>query len=158
MSEAQRTNKPSGKCHYCLLFSKTCQEAKKNIPARGPAKEVPLFINAEEEFFYEVQENNICQFMINMDIIVYLYIFLLVDLMVYLLITASCGEVSLFRPGGRRFMSLRTMVVRWCTYETLPDSVFDPYGENASNYGQAKGLSHNLNTSTHFLLILIQKT
>lgn len=55
MSEAQRTNKPSGKCHYCLMISKTCQEAKKSIPARGPAKEMPMFVNAEEEFFYEVQ-------------------------------------------------------------------------------------------------------
>ncbi|MCJ8738759.1 hypothetical protein PDJAM_G00039450 [Pangasius djambal] len=53
MSEAQRTNKPSGKCHYCLMISKTCQEAKKSIPARGPAKEAPIFVNAEEEFFYE---------------------------------------------------------------------------------------------------------
>ncbi|GAA6100563.1 protein BCCIP homolog [Tachysurus ichikawai] len=53
MSEAQRTNKPSGKCHYCLLISKTCQEAKKSIPARGPAKDMPMFVNAEEEFFYE---------------------------------------------------------------------------------------------------------
>ncbi|KAF5909070.1 BRCA2 and CDKN1A-interacting protein, partial [Clarias magur] len=53
MSEAQRTNKPSGKCHYWLMISKTCQEAKKSIPARGPAKEVSMFVNAEEEFFHE---------------------------------------------------------------------------------------------------------
>ncbi|XP_037547422.1 protein BCCIP homolog [Nematolebias whitei] len=54
MSEAQRTNKPSGKCHYCLMISKTCKEATKNIPARGGApKEEYLFVNAEEEFFYE---------------------------------------------------------------------------------------------------------
>ncbi|XP_076856106.1 protein BCCIP homolog [Brachyhypopomus gauderio] len=51
MSEAQRTNKPSGKCHYGLLISKTCQEAKKSIP--GPPKEELMFVNAEEEFFYE---------------------------------------------------------------------------------------------------------
>ncbi|KAK1794225.1 hypothetical protein P4O66_011121 [Electrophorus voltai] len=51
MAEAQKTNKPSGKCHYCLLISKTCQETKK--PARGPPKGELLFVNAEEEFFYE---------------------------------------------------------------------------------------------------------
>ncbi|XP_075889555.1 protein BCCIP homolog [Nelusetta ayraudi] len=54
MAEAQRTNKPSGRCHYCLMISKTCKEASKSIPARGGApKEEYLFINAEEEFFYE---------------------------------------------------------------------------------------------------------
>lgn len=56
MAEAQRTNKPSGKCHYCLMISKTCKEASKTIPGRGgPPKEEYLFINAEEEFFYEVR-------------------------------------------------------------------------------------------------------
>lgn len=55
MAEAQRTNKPSGKCHYCLMISKTCKEANKNITARGGApKEEYMFVNAEEEFFYEV--------------------------------------------------------------------------------------------------------
>lgn len=59
MAEAQRTNKPSGRCHYCLMISKTCKEASKSIPARGGApKEEYLFINAEEEFFYEVRSNN----------------------------------------------------------------------------------------------------
>ncbi|CAL8304379.1 unnamed protein product [Lota lota] len=55
MAEAQRTNKPSGKCHYCLMISKTCKEVTKSIPARGGAapKEELLFVNAEEEFFYE---------------------------------------------------------------------------------------------------------
>ncbi|XP_068439669.1 protein BCCIP homolog [Clinocottus analis] len=53
LEEAQRTNKPSGKCHYCLMISKTCKEASKNIPARGAPKEEYLFVNAEEEFFYE---------------------------------------------------------------------------------------------------------
>ncbi|CAL8282485.1 unnamed protein product [Merluccius merluccius] len=55
MAEAQRTNKPSGKCHYCLMISKTCKEVPKTIPARGGAvpKEELLFVNAEEEFFYE---------------------------------------------------------------------------------------------------------
>ncbi|XP_062234450.1 protein BCCIP homolog [Platichthys flesus] len=54
IAEAQRTNKPSGKCHYCLMISKTCKEATKSIPARGGApKEEYLFVNAEEEFFYE---------------------------------------------------------------------------------------------------------
>lgn len=54
MAEAQKTNKPSGKCHYLLLISKTCQEAKKSLPARGPPKEELMFVNAEEEFFFEV--------------------------------------------------------------------------------------------------------
>ncbi|XP_054593306.1 protein BCCIP homolog [Nothobranchius furzeri] len=54
MAEAQRTNKPSEKCHYCLMVSKTCKEAAKNVPARGGApKEEYMFVNAEEEFFYE---------------------------------------------------------------------------------------------------------
>ncbi|XP_029933448.1 protein BCCIP homolog [Myripristis murdjan] len=54
MAEAQRTNKPSGRCHYCLMISKTCKEATKSIPARGGApKEELMFVNAEEEFFYE---------------------------------------------------------------------------------------------------------
>ncbi|CAK6956784.1 protein BCCIP homolog [Scomber scombrus] len=54
ITEAQRTNKPSGKCHYCLMISKTCKEATKTIPARGgPPKEEYIFVNAEEEFFYE---------------------------------------------------------------------------------------------------------
>ncbi|KAG7506750.1 hypothetical protein JOB18_014754 [Solea senegalensis] len=54
IAEAQRTNKPSGRCHYCLMISKTCKEATKSIPARGGApKEEYIFVNAEEEFFYE---------------------------------------------------------------------------------------------------------
>ncbi|KAI1886980.1 hypothetical protein AGOR_G00201340 [Albula goreensis] len=54
MAEAQRTNKPSGKCHYCLLICKTCKEAKRSDSGRGgPQKEELMFANAEEEFFYE---------------------------------------------------------------------------------------------------------
>ncbi|KAM6897879.1 protein BCCIP homolog [Xenentodon cancila] len=54
IAEAQRTNKPSGRCHYFLMICKTCKEASKNIPARGGAvKEEYMFVNAEEEFFYE---------------------------------------------------------------------------------------------------------
>ncbi|XP_068161096.1 protein BCCIP homolog isoform X2 [Antennarius striatus] len=54
MVEAQKTNKPSGKCHYCLMISKTCKEAGKKILARGGAlEEEYMFVNAEEEFFYE---------------------------------------------------------------------------------------------------------
>lgn len=54
MAEAQRTNKPSGMCHYCLMISKTCKEATKSIPGRGGApKDEYLFVNAEEEFFCE---------------------------------------------------------------------------------------------------------
>lgn len=55
IAEAQRTNKPSGRCCYCLMISKTCKEASKNIQSRGGApKEEYMFVNAEEEFFYEV--------------------------------------------------------------------------------------------------------
>merc|ERR1712168_120944 len=54
LAEAQRTNKPSGRCHYCLMISKTCKEATKSIPARGGVpKDELMFVNAEEEFFYE---------------------------------------------------------------------------------------------------------
>lgn len=54
LAEAQRTNMPSGKCHYCLMISKTCKEVSKSVPARGAApKEEYLFVNAEEEFFFE---------------------------------------------------------------------------------------------------------
>ncbi|XP_054625086.1 protein BCCIP homolog isoform X1 [Dunckerocampus dactyliophorus] len=54
LSEAERTNKLSGRYHYCLMISKTCKEASKSIPARGGTpQEEYMFINAEEEFFYE---------------------------------------------------------------------------------------------------------
>uniref|UniRef100_A0AAY4DPK2 Protein BCCIP homolog n=2 Tax=Denticeps clupeoides TaxID=299321 RepID=A0AAY4DPK2_9TELE len=54
VTEAQRTNKPSGKCHFCLMISKTCKEVKKNISGRGGSpKEEMMFFNAEDEFFYE---------------------------------------------------------------------------------------------------------
>ncbi|KAJ8264465.1 hypothetical protein GJAV_G00149480 [Gymnothorax javanicus] len=56
MAEAQRTNKPSGKCHYCLMICKTCTEAKKSNPGRGAPQEELMFANAEEEFFYEQAE------------------------------------------------------------------------------------------------------
>uniref|UniRef100_A0A8C6UGK5 Protein BCCIP homolog n=1 Tax=Neogobius melanostomus TaxID=47308 RepID=A0A8C6UGK5_9GOBI len=59
MSEAQRTNKPSGRCHYCLMISKTCKEVSKNISRSGPQavpKDEFVFVNAEEEFFYEQAE------------------------------------------------------------------------------------------------------
>lgn len=60
IAEAQRTNKPSGRCHYCLMISKTCKEASKSIPARGGApKDEYMFVNAEEEFFYEVNASKI---------------------------------------------------------------------------------------------------
>uniref|UniRef100_A0A6Q2WZ24 Protein BCCIP homolog n=2 Tax=Esox lucius TaxID=8010 RepID=A0A6Q2WZ24_ESOLU len=54
MAEAQRTNKPSGRCHYCLMISKTYKEPSNTVPARGAApKDQLMFVNAEEEFFYE---------------------------------------------------------------------------------------------------------
>ncbi|KAJ0015726.1 hypothetical protein NQD34_014016 [Periophthalmus magnuspinnatus] len=56
IAEAERTNKPSGRCHYCLMISKTCKETSKNISRSGPRappKDEIMFVNAEEEFFYE---------------------------------------------------------------------------------------------------------
>uniref|UniRef100_A0A8B9ZP69 Protein BCCIP homolog n=1 Tax=Anas zonorhyncha TaxID=75864 RepID=A0A8B9ZP69_9AVES len=58
LMEAQRTNKPCGKCHYYLLISKTFTEAtksnsKKREGKKNQQKEELMFANAEEEFFYE---------------------------------------------------------------------------------------------------------
>ncbi|PKK28042.1 BRCA2 and CDKN1A interacting protein [Columba livia] len=57
LTEAQKTNKPCGKCHYYLLISKTFTEAAKNNSkrkeGRSQQKEELMFANAEEEFFYE---------------------------------------------------------------------------------------------------------
>ena len=42
------------------MISKTCKEASKSISARGGApKEEYMFVNAEEEFFYEVKEKDV---------------------------------------------------------------------------------------------------
>ncbi|NXG82315.1 BCCIP protein, partial [Stercorarius parasiticus] len=57
LTEAQRTNKPCGKCYYYLLISKTFTEATKSSSkrrqGRNQQKEELMFANAEEEFFYE---------------------------------------------------------------------------------------------------------
>ncbi|XP_018616775.2 protein BCCIP homolog isoform X2 [Scleropages formosus] len=54
IAEAQRTNKPSGKCHYFLMISKTCMAAKKSSSKKaGKQEEELMFSNAEEEFFCE---------------------------------------------------------------------------------------------------------
>uniref|UniRef100_A0A8C4UVS8 Protein BCCIP homolog n=1 Tax=Falco tinnunculus TaxID=100819 RepID=A0A8C4UVS8_FALTI len=57
LTEAERTNKPCGKCHYYLLVSKTFTEATKSNSkrkeGRNQQKEELMFANAEEEFFYE---------------------------------------------------------------------------------------------------------
>ncbi|XP_058666687.1 BRCA2 and CDKN1A-interacting protein [Ammospiza caudacuta] len=57
LTEAQRTNKPCGKCHYYLLISKTFTEATKSNSKRKEGKNQPkeelMFANAEEEFFHE---------------------------------------------------------------------------------------------------------
>ncbi|XP_025921390.1 BRCA2 and CDKN1A-interacting protein isoform X1 [Apteryx rowi] len=57
LTDAQRTNKPCGKCHYYLLISKTFTEATKSNSkrreGRSQQKEELMFANAEEEFFYE---------------------------------------------------------------------------------------------------------
>lgn len=57
LAEAQRTNKPCGKCHFFLLISKTYVDAGKDgsiRKPRGQGTEELRFANAEEEFFYEV--------------------------------------------------------------------------------------------------------
>ncbi|MEE6486369.1 hypothetical protein FKM82_014586 [Ascaphus truei] len=53
--EAQKTNKPCGKCYYYLLLSKTLVEVgKKAKGALESQANIDLtFANAEEEFFYE---------------------------------------------------------------------------------------------------------
>ncbi|KAM3913649.1 BRCA2 and CDKN1A-interacting protein isoform 2-T2 [Leptodactylus fuscus] len=54
LADAQRTNKPCGKCYYYLLLSKTFTEAAKKSGGPGSqAKEELMFANAEEEFLYE---------------------------------------------------------------------------------------------------------
>ncbi|XP_062435571.1 BRCA2 and CDKN1A-interacting protein isoform X1 [Rhea pennata] len=57
LTNAQRKNKPCGKCHYYLLISKTFTEATKSNSKRregkNQQKEELMFANAEEEFFYE---------------------------------------------------------------------------------------------------------
>ncbi|XP_009703114.1 PREDICTED: BRCA2 and CDKN1A-interacting protein-like, partial [Cariama cristata] len=57
LTEAQRTNKPCGKCHYYLLISKTFTEATKSNSkkreGRNQQKDELMFANAEEEFFHE---------------------------------------------------------------------------------------------------------
>ncbi|XP_066474891.1 BRCA2 and CDKN1A-interacting protein [Tiliqua scincoides] len=54
--EAQRTNKPCGKCYYYLLISKTFTDTKSGARKKGSSthqKGELMFANAEEEFFYE---------------------------------------------------------------------------------------------------------
>ncbi|KAJ6668980.1 hypothetical protein lerEdw1_007789 [Lerista edwardsae] len=56
LTEAQRTNKPCGKCYYYLLISKTFTDSKTSARRKGSSthqKEELMFSNAEEEFFYE---------------------------------------------------------------------------------------------------------
>ncbi|KAM5140756.1 BRCA2 and CDKN1A-interacting protein [Mantella aurantiaca] len=55
LAEAQRTNKPCGKCYYYLIISKTFMEAEKRSGRGGGSqgKEEVMFANAEDEFFYE---------------------------------------------------------------------------------------------------------
>ncbi|XP_063818307.1 BRCA2 and CDKN1A-interacting protein isoform X2 [Pseudophryne corroboree] len=54
LAEAQRTNKPCGKCYYYLIVSKTYMEAAQKSQGGGTqGKEEMMFANAEEEFFYE---------------------------------------------------------------------------------------------------------
>lgn len=53
LADAQRTNKPCGKCYFYLLISKTFVEAGKSGSKKK--QEALMFANAEEEFFYEVR-------------------------------------------------------------------------------------------------------
>ncbi|KAM4837483.1 BRCA2 and CDKN1A-interacting protein [Urocitellus parryii] len=53
--ESHRTNKPCGKCSFYLLISKTFVEAGKSNSKKkwSNQKDELMFVNAEEEFFYE---------------------------------------------------------------------------------------------------------
>ncbi|KAM4851730.1 BRCA2 and CDKN1A-interacting protein [Thomomys bottae] len=55
LAEAHKTNKPCGKCFFYLLISKTFMEAGRPSSKKGSSqkKDVLMFSNAEEEFFYE---------------------------------------------------------------------------------------------------------
>ncbi|XP_060624599.2 BRCA2 and CDKN1A-interacting protein [Anolis sagrei] len=56
LTEAQRTNKPCGKCYFYLLISKTFIDKKAHARKKGSGahqKDELMFSNAEEEFFYE---------------------------------------------------------------------------------------------------------
>ncbi|KAG8435491.1 hypothetical protein GDO86_013429 [Hymenochirus boettgeri] len=55
LADAQKTNKPCGKCHYYLILSKTFMEPAKKSKGKmiSQAKEELMFSNAEDEFFYE---------------------------------------------------------------------------------------------------------
>ncbi|XP_077206191.1 BRCA2 and CDKN1A-interacting protein [Paroedura picta] len=56
LTEAQKTNKPCGKCYFYLLISKTFIDAKSSARKKGSSaqkNEELMFSNAEEEFFYE---------------------------------------------------------------------------------------------------------
>ncbi|XP_053306921.1 BRCA2 and CDKN1A-interacting protein [Spea bombifrons] len=55
LAEAQRTNKPCGRCYYYLILSKTFVEVAKKAKGRtgSSPKNDLMFANAEEEFFYE---------------------------------------------------------------------------------------------------------
>ncbi|KAG8517477.1 BRCA2 and CDKN1A-interacting protein, partial [Galemys pyrenaicus] len=55
LAEAQKTNKPCGKCCFYLLISKTFAEAGRNAKKKSSSqdREELMFANAEEEFFYE---------------------------------------------------------------------------------------------------------
>uniref|UniRef100_A0A8C5YRT2 BRCA2 and CDKN1A-interacting protein n=1 Tax=Marmota marmota marmota TaxID=9994 RepID=A0A8C5YRT2_MARMA len=53
--ESHKTNKPCGKCSFYLLISKTFVEAGKSNSKKkwSNQKDELMFVNAEEEFFYE---------------------------------------------------------------------------------------------------------
>uniref|UniRef100_A0A8C5PX23 Protein BCCIP homolog n=1 Tax=Leptobrachium leishanense TaxID=445787 RepID=A0A8C5PX23_9ANUR len=53
LAEAQRTNKPCGKCYYYLILSKTFMEAAKKGRGGTRGQNEMMFANAEDEFFYE---------------------------------------------------------------------------------------------------------
>ncbi|XP_062988873.1 BRCA2 and CDKN1A-interacting protein [Elgaria multicarinata webbii] len=56
LTEAQKTNKPCGKCYFYLLISKTFTDKKSSARKKGSnvrQKEELMFSNAEDEFFYE---------------------------------------------------------------------------------------------------------
>lgn len=170
MAEAQRTNKPSGKCHYCLMISKTCKEASKTIPARGGApKEEYLFINAEEEFFYEVrsragqQHGSTCWNFFNSFFCTCLEKKDLICLpaiskhSLFLLFTASGHQVPLLGSGGGRLLPERQVVVRRRPHEAVQDCDADPGRQDACRHGQTEGEPDcvNLQINTRLLSVCV---
>ncbi|CAD7689506.1 unnamed protein product [Nyctereutes procyonoides] len=53
ITEAQKTNKPCGKCYFYLLTGKMFGKNNSKKKRNNQEKKKSMFANAEEEFFYE---------------------------------------------------------------------------------------------------------